>query len=139
MSAPTPAQPPVVLFDGECNLCNASVNFMIDRDSAAALRFASQQSPAGQRLMAEHGLVGQTGSIVFIEGGHAYTRSTASLRAARHLRWPWRMARWLAIAPRPLRDGVYSLIAANRYRLFGRRDACSMPTPERRARFLSEA
>jgi predicted DCC family thiol-disulfide oxidoreductase YuxK len=130
------SEPPVVLFDGACNLCNASIHFMIDRDPAGTLRFAAQQSPVGQRLLAERGLAGQTGSVVLIEDGRAYTRSTASLRAARYLRWPWRWARWLVIVPRPLRDAVYRLIAANRYRLFGRREACRLPSPAVRERFL---
>jgi len=130
---------PVVLFDGECNVCNASVQFLIPRDSDARLRFASLQSPAGQRLLGGHGLsnVGMK-SVVLIEGGQVYLRSTAALRIARHLNGAWQLLAWLVAVPAPLRDWVYDRFAENRYRLFGRTESCLMLTPGTQARFLEK-
>jgi predicted DCC family thiol-disulfide oxidoreductase YuxK len=131
-----PRHPRIVLFDGECNFCSASVNFMIDHDPRGQLRFASQQSATGRQLMADRGMAGQAGSVVFLENDHAYTRSAASLRMARYLTWPWRLAQWLVVVPRPILDALYDLVATHRYRFFGRRDACRMPTEALRERYL---
>ena len=137
----------VVLFDGVCNLCNGSVNFMIDRDPEARLRFAALQSTAG-RASLERALgpeltsaalprEGQDpGSVLFLEGGQLYDASTAVLRIARYLTWPWKALLVLLAVPRPLRDLVYRSVAKNRYRWFGKREACRVPTPELRGRFL---
>src|SRR6266545_5452736 len=125
---------PVILFDGVCNLCNAAVGFVISRDPAGRFRFASLQSEAGQRLLAEHGLSGAPlSSVVLIEQGRAHTRSAAGIRIARRLASPWlRALAYLGAAlPPALRDYVYDLVARHRYRWFGRTDACRMPTPER--------
>jgi predicted DCC family thiol-disulfide oxidoreductase YuxK len=133
---------PVVLFDGVCNLCNGWVQFVLknerpERDGPPRLRFASIQSATGQDLMQRHGLApGSLDSIVLIDGGRAFTHSDAVLRIARHLRAPWRFGRVFAIVPRFLRDAAYRLVARNRYRLFGRKEVCPIPTPETRARFL---
>jgi predicted DCC family thiol-disulfide oxidoreductase YuxK len=125
------------LFDGVCNLCNASVRFLIARDHRAALRFTSLQSDLGRTLIAQHELDG-TGldSVILVENGRAWVESEAALRIAMHLGWPWRAAGVLRLLPRRLRDAGYRLIARNRYRWFGKQDACLMPTPELRARFL---
>ncbi|MBK8979112.1 MAG: thiol-disulfide oxidoreductase DCC family protein [Planctomycetes bacterium] len=134
-----PDDPPVVLFDGVCNLCNGWVRFVLrhERSGANPLRFAALQSEAGARLLAEHGLpTDRLDSIVLIDGGRASQKSDAVLRLLRHLRQPWRLGAVFRIMPRFLRDAVYDLVARNRYRLFGRRDTCSIPTPETRARFL---
>jgi predicted DCC family thiol-disulfide oxidoreductase YuxK len=141
---------PVVLFDGVCNLCNASVQFMIDRDPKSELKFAAIQSEKGGELLtktvgeaqAKELAAGTTGdgdpdSIVLVENGQIYMRSTAALRIARHLSWPWRFLFAFLIVPRPLRDVFYKLIARNRYRWFGKSDTCRIPTPELRARFLA--
>ena len=128
---------PVILFDGVCNLCAWSVQFIIKRDPQAHFMFASMQSPAGQRLLAERGLDQQAAdSFVLIEGASHYTSSDAALRVARRLAWPWPLLSALVIVPRPLRDWAYSVIARNRYRWFGQPDACMLPTPELRERFL---
>lgn len=130
---------PVVLFDGVCNLCNGSVNFLLDRDHRETFRFASLQSDAGQRLLAEHGLPADDfDSFVLVEEGRAYTRSTAALRVARRLGFPWRLASLLLVIPAFLRDPFYDLVAKNRYRWFGKEETCRVPTPELRARFLPD-
>lgn len=141
---------PVVLFDGVCNLCNAAVQFMIDRDRAGALRFAPLQSDVAKELLdgsmgpekAKAIRDGATGNgdpdtIVLVEQKQAWTHSDAALRIARRLTFPWS---WLiagVIVPRPIRDIVYRFIARNRYRWFGKSDTCRIPTPELRARFLA--
>ena len=127
----------VVLFDGTCAFCERSVKFMARRDPAGYFRFGASQSEAGARLLAEHGLTRQaTRSLVLIEQGQVFTRSTATLRIARHLPWPWRMAGGLLWVPRPLRDAVYKLVAAARHRLAGRSNACDIPPPEIRDRMI---
>jgi predicted DCC family thiol-disulfide oxidoreductase YuxK len=131
---------PIVLFDGVCNLCNASVNFLIDRDPSSTLRFASLQSDAARDLLMQFGPtpLGDPDSMLLIEGGRTYERSTAALRIVRHLSGAWRILGVLLVIPRPLRDAVYRLVAANRYRWFGKSDVCRVPTPELRARFLDQ-
>jgi predicted DCC family thiol-disulfide oxidoreductase YuxK len=127
----------IVLFDGVCNLCSASVNFAIDRDPRGRIKFASLQSPLGQQLLTEHGLsTTDFDSMVLITGGRAYTRSSAGLRMLSKLRMPWPLVYPLLVVPAPLRNLVYRLIAHNRYRWFGRQEQCRVPTPELRERFL---
>ncbi|PIQ61890.1 MAG: thiol-disulfide oxidoreductase [Bacteroidetes bacterium CG12_big_fil_rev_8_21_14_0_65_60_17] len=128
---------PVILFDGVCNLCNASVNFVIDRDDDAIFRFGALQSDSGARMLAEHGLEpGRLESIVLIDDGAVYVASDAALRIARRLGgalkllWPFRFV------PRFLRDAVYNWIARNRYRWFGRQESCRLPTPDLTERFI---
>ncbi len=133
---PDPASP-VMLFDGVCNLCNHTINFLIDRDPQQHLRFASLQSPAGQRLLKTHGLDHTSlKTVVLIENGQAYLRSTAVLRALRYLKWPWPLAYGLIVIPAPLRNLGYRLIARYRYRMFGSTESCRVPTPELKQRFL---
>jgi predicted DCC family thiol-disulfide oxidoreductase YuxK len=131
---------PVVLFDGVCNLCNATVNFLIDRDPPGRLRFAALQSNAAKNMLGALGASlpeGPPESILLVEGGHIYQGSTAALRIARHLANPgWRLAAALLAVPRPLRDAVYRWIAKNRYGWFGRADVCRVPTGDLRSRFL---
>jgi predicted DCC family thiol-disulfide oxidoreductase YuxK len=125
---------PTILFDGLCTLCTRSVQFVIRHDPAGAFRFAPLTSEAAKTLVPPEFAMPE--SMVLIEGSRISTRSTAALRIARRLRWPWPVAYPLLIIPRPIRDAVYSLIARNRYRWFGRRDTCMVPTPELRERFL---
>jgi predicted DCC family thiol-disulfide oxidoreductase YuxK len=132
------AESSVVLFDGVCNVCNAAVNFIIDRDPEGRFRFASLQSPEGQALSAPHGIDGsQPSTMVLLEDGKAYTESAAALRIARKLSGPWPVAYAAVLVPRALRDAAYRYFAANRYRWFGRTEQCRIPTPELRSRFLS--
>lgn len=131
------ADPPVVLFDGVCNLCNHSVQFIIARDPSARFRFATLDSAVARSLLDQlGGRETLPDSIVLMDGGQLYTRSSAALRIARGLRFPWPLLYGLMVVPRPLRDMLYDLVARNRYRWFGKRDACMMPTPELKARFL---
>ncbi|MCP3144726.1 thiol-disulfide oxidoreductase DCC family protein [Pyxidicoccus xibeiensis] len=128
----------VVLFDGVCNLCNGAVNFIIDRDPTARFRFAALQSAQAATLLAPLGRVpeAEPNSFILVEGGRVYERSTAALRVARKLPGAWKLFYAFVVIPTPIRDAVYKLIARNRYRWFGKADACRMPTPELRARFL---
>lgn len=133
---PTPDHP-IVLFDGVCNLCNASVNFIIDRDPGARFRFAALQSEIGARLAEGCGRnPDEMSTVVLIEDGRCYTRSTAALRILRRLEGPWSWLWAFRAVPRPLRDAVYHVISENRYLWFGKQDVCRMPTPELRLRFL---
>jgi len=132
----------VVLFDGVCNFCNASVNFVIEHDREGYFKFAALQSDTGRRLATEHGLAPETGasipidSVILIEDGTSYTHSTAALRIARRLGMPWSLLYVFIVVPKRIRDFFYRLFAKYRYRLFGRKDECMLPTPEVQARFL---
>ena len=129
---------PVVLFDGVCNMCNGIVRFLLARDRARRLRFASIQSEAGRVLLARHGLDAVAAdTFVLIEGGRASVRSDAALAVARHLPAPWRWGVVLRVLPRPWRDAAYDYIARHRYGWFGKRDTCMIPTPDVRERFLA--
>lgn len=128
----------IVLFDGHCNFCSGVVNFLIDRDPPGRLKFAALQSETGRRLLTEHGLPmpDEPDTMVFIEGAKALVRSDAALATTKYLRGLWPLARVGYLVPRFLRDPVYKLVARNRYRWFGRTEACRVPTPAIRARFL---
>ena len=126
---------PVVLFDGVCNLCNASVTFLIDRDPEAVFRFAPLQSDIGRALVAGCGLE-EEDSIVLVEEGRCYVRSTAALRIARRMHGAWPLLSIFLAVPAPLRDLIYRVIAEHRYRWFGKQDACRLPTPDLRRHFL---
>ena len=128
----------IVLFDGHCNFCSGVVNFLIDRDPPGRLKFAALQSEIGRRLLTEHGLPmpDEPDTMVFIEGDRALIRSDAALATTKYLRGLWPLARVGYLVPRFLRDPVYKLVARNRYRWFGRTEACRVPTPAIRARFL---
>lgn len=126
----------IVLFDGVCNFCDSSVNFIIARDREAYFKFAPLQSAAGQELRAKYDLDESIDSIILIEGDAAYTQSTAALRIVRRLSGLWRLLYGFIIVPKPIRDFFYRLFARNRYRLFGKKDVCMVPTPDVRARFL---
>jgi predicted DCC family thiol-disulfide oxidoreductase YuxK len=127
----------VVLFDGVCNFCNATINFVIEHDRPGYFKFAPLQSETGERLMAEHGIDRiETDSVILVENGKAFTHSDAALRIARRLDGIWSWAYGFRVVPRSIRDAAYKIFARHRYRLFGRQDACMMPTPEIRARFL---
>jgi predicted DCC family thiol-disulfide oxidoreductase YuxK len=132
---------PILLFDGVCNLCSRAVQFIVDHETAPTIRFCSLQSEAGRALLAEHGMLhviaeADPDTMVFVEGGRAYERSTGALRVSRYLRAPWRWVQLGWIVPRILRDLVYRVVAKNRYRWFGKSDSCLVPTKELTARFL---
>ena len=136
--APSPPQKPVLLFDGVCNLCNGTVSFVLKRDKRGAVLFAPLQSAAGQHYLKRFGLdAAEFASLVLVEGERHYQRSEAALRLLRALGWPYKVLYALTLIPRPVRDFAYDWIARNRYRWFGKRDACMLPAPDIRARFLS--
>ena len=125
------------MFDGICNLCNQSVQFVIEHDKKNQFRFASLQSDFGQNFLKENNLdATQFDSVVFIEDDKFYTKSSAALKISKYLDG---ITSWLTIfmiVPKPLRDVVYSFIAKNRYRWFGKQESCWLPTPELEAKFL---
>lgn len=127
----------VIVFDGVCNLCNAGVDFIIRRDRGARFTFASNQSPAGQELLTRAGLDPlDADTIVLFEDGRIWLRSSAVLHIARQLGLPWKLAYHLRFIPTIARDAVYRLVAGSRYRVFGKRDTCRLPSAAERSRFL---
>lgn len=133
----TPATYPIVLFDGVCNLCNATVQFIIRHDPQRQFRFAALQSETGRKLSAQCNLPrDHFDTFVLAENGRCYTRSTGALRVIRHFPGLWPLLYALIVIPRPLRDFCYNLVARRRYAWFGKREECMLPTPELRERFL---
>jgi predicted DCC family thiol-disulfide oxidoreductase YuxK len=128
----------VYFFDGYCVLCSGFVAFCLARDPAGELKFASAQSALGQRVLTALDLPDGTldRTILLLDGDEVYLRSTAVLRALRHLRGPVRWLQPLLAVPAFVRDPIYDVVARNRYRWFGRRSACFVPTPETRPRFI---
>lgn len=129
---------PILLFDGVCNLCNASVQWVLQRDRAGRIRFASLQSQSGQELLARFQLDRTVfDTVVLVDGDRVFTRSDAALELLRQLGKPWSLLHIFHRIPRPLRNAVYDWIARHRYRWFGRREECWLPRPEWKERFLS--
>ena len=127
----------IVLFDGVCNLCNSSVNLILERDRNDYFRFGALQSDAGERLIEEFGIDrAETDSVILIEEGDVHVYSTAALRIARSLSGAWPLAYAFIVVPRFLRDAVYKIVARNRYKWFGKQDLCRVPTPEEAAKFI---
>ncbi len=128
---------PIILFDGICNFCNSAVNFVIKKDKKGIVKFTPLQSNAGQQLLQQYNLpTEEMSSFVFIDEGKAYTRSTAAIKVCKYLSGLWPLCKVFIIVPKFIRDGLYNWIAKNRYKWFGERDACMIPTPEVRERFL---
>jgi predicted DCC family thiol-disulfide oxidoreductase YuxK len=128
---------PIILFDGVCNLCNGAVQFVIERDKNQRFRFASLQSKTGQEYQQKAGLsLDRIDTILLVENGQIYQKSTAALRIARHLNALWSIMYIFIIVPVFIRDGIYDFIAKNRYRWFGKQDSCWMPTPDLKSLFL---
>lgn len=145
-------QPATLLFDGVCSLCNGVVDFVIAHERAgSSVQFAALQSTSAKGLLDP--LVGETksrelraerpdggsddpGTVVLVVGDHVYERSTAALHLASRLRWPWRLVQVGWVLPRFVRDAMYGYVARHRYAWFGKKEACRIPTPDERARFL---
>jgi predicted DCC family thiol-disulfide oxidoreductase YuxK len=128
---------PIVLFDGTCNFCNGSVNFLIRQDKRNILRFAALQSEAGKKLLQQYNLPADyLQSFVLIENGKAFQQSAAALKVLGHLPWYWKWTQPFWLVPSFVRNGVYNFIAKNRYRWFGRRQQCMVPSAELKGRFL---
>ena len=129
---------PTVVFDGVCNFCNASVSSILALDRDRVFRFASLQSNAGQKLLERCALEPlDSDTFALVEGERCLVRSDAALAVVRRLPAPWRWAAVLTVVPHPWRDAIYRLIARNRYRWFGRRETCMVPTHDVRERFLA--
>ena len=128
----------IILFDGVCNLCNSAVNYVIENDPNDVFRFASLQSDAGIHLMEERGIDPDAiDSIILIEPGIAYyKKSTAALEISKDLSGSISYLRFFSVLPESFRDVVYDFIANHRYKWFGKKDACMIPTPELKAKFL---
>ena len=126
----------VILFDGTCAFCERSVRFVAARDKGY-FRFGASQNPEGQALLAKYGGANSAGSMILIEDGDMFMRSTAVLKIARRLTVPWRWAAVFLGVPRPVRDAIYRVVAANRHRLAGRSNACEIPPPEIRERLIT--
>jgi predicted DCC family thiol-disulfide oxidoreductase YuxK len=127
----------IVLFDGVCNFCSGSVLFIIKRDPEGYFRFAALQTEAGEKIMQQYGIgEDRPESIILVEHGRVWYRSSAALRIARKLRRGWPLFYAFIIIPPVIRDFFYNIIAKNRYKWFGRKESCFVPTDEIRERFF---
>ncbi|MDQ0271380.1 thiol-disulfide oxidoreductase DCC family protein [Cytobacillus purgationiresistens] len=126
----------IILFDGECNFCDRSVQFILKRDDEALFRFASLQGDAGQKLLQQYDVPADTDSFIFIDGNQCHDRSSAALNVFRHLSGGWKLLYGLIIVPKPIRDVFYNILAKNRYKWFGKKESCTLPSPDTRKRFL---
>ncbi len=132
------AEDRVVLFDGVCNVCESTAQFILRHDPVGKIKMASLQSEPGQEILAWAGMDGEDlDTLVFMEKGRVYVRSSGALRIARQLRFPWPVLSVLLIVPAFLRDWAYKIFARNRYKWFGKKTECMIPSPEIRARFLA--
>mgnify|MGYP001791482015 CR=1 FL=1 len=128
----------IILFDGVCNFWNISVNFVIKRDKNNLIQFSPLQTEIGHELLARHKLPTEhMKSFIFIEEGKSYTQSTAALKVCRYLIGLWPLLYSFIIIPRFIRDGIYKWIAKNRYKWFGQKNECMIPTPELQGKFLN--
>ncbi|MBL4663540.1 MAG: thiol-disulfide oxidoreductase DCC family protein [Flavobacteriaceae bacterium] len=127
----------IILFDGVCNLCNTSVAYVIKRDKKDLFRFAALQEPAGLELIKKHSIdASKTDSIILIDGEKAYAKSTAALKIALHLGGLYSLLYGFMIIPNFIRNWVYDYIAENRYKWYGKKESCMIPTPELKSKFL---
>lgn len=127
----------VILFDGTCAFCERSVRFVATRDRGY-FKFGASQNPEGQALLAKYGTTRDAArSMILIEDGQIFLRSTAVLRIARRMNAPWRWAAILLYVPAPVRDAIYRVVAAVRHRIAGQADACEIPPPEIRERLIT--
>ncbi|UJH91622.1 thiol-disulfide oxidoreductase DCC family protein [Antarcticibacterium sp. 1MA-6-2] len=140
MTESLPINKKIILFDGVCNLCNNFVNFIIERDKKDVFRFASLQSETGRKLTSERGIEVEEAmnSVILIEPGVAYyQKSAAVLEISKHLSGGYSSLRFFSFLPESFRDSIYDIVAKNRYKWFGKKDACMIPTPELKAKFLN--
>jgi predicted DCC family thiol-disulfide oxidoreductase YuxK len=126
----------IVLFDGICNLCSSTVSFLIKHDTKNLLHFAAQQNQSGKELMQAHGIKEDNNSVLFLKNDKVYSKSDAMIEIAKHLTgWP-KMLKYSYIIPTFLRNGMYDMIAKNRYRIFGKKSICFIPTELTQKKFL---
>lgn len=126
---------PIILFDGECNFCDRSVQFIIKRDCKKKFKFTSIQSEIGQKFIKNYAIPNNLESVILIEGNRYYTKSTAALRISKKLNGLWKLFYFFIIIPTPIRDIVYNVVAKKRY-LFGKKTVCTIPNKEDLDRFL---
>lgn len=127
----------ILLFDGVCNLCNGFVNFIIKKDTKKTFKFAPLQSKNGQELLKKFNLPTEDfDSFVFLNNGEYFIKSSAGLHVLKELEGAWKLLYILILIPRPLRDFVYNIISKTRYKIFGKRNTCMVPTPDIKQRFL---
>ncbi|MBK9792533.1 MAG: thiol-disulfide oxidoreductase DCC family protein [Sphingobacteriales bacterium] len=126
----------IVLFDGVCNFCATSVQFIIRHDKTNSLKFSSLQSALGQELLTKYNMSKDLEGVVFIENNKAYFKSAAAFKIVRYFGGFWRILNVFSILPLFVTDFGYDIIAKNRYRWFGKKDSCMIPSPEIRSRFL---
>ena len=127
----------IILFDGVCNLCNTSVQFIIKRDKKGIFQFAPLQSDFAGQILENFQTSGlKTESVIYISGNKLYSRSSAALRIAKKLNTPWPVLYFFIIIPPFIRNWFYDLIARNRYKWFGKKESCMIPGPELKSRFL---
>ena len=127
----------LVLFDGVCQFCNSSVNFMIRKDNTDYFRFLPLQSELGQKIIKQFNLDPENlQTVILLENKRIYTRSTAALRIARKLKGGWKLFYGFVIIPAFIRDAVYNVISRNRYKWWGKHDSCMVPTPDVKKKFL---
>jgi len=127
----------IILFDGICNLCNGAVQFLLKREKQEQFVFASLQSDAAKYILLQYNVKKiSMDSILFIEDGQIYQKSTAVLKISKYLNWPWTMVSVFRLLPLRFRDKMYDLIAKHRYSWFGRKDTCMMAIPEYKNRFI---
>ncbi|PYS80228.1 MAG: thiol-disulfide oxidoreductase [Acidobacteria bacterium] len=137
----TTVNAPVLLYDGVCGFCNKTVQMILERDRAGAMRFAALQSDYGRAIVERHAELRGVDSVVFVEnspegGERVFVRSDAALRVLKYLGGAWKLLLAARVIPKPVRDFFYDLFARNRYRLFGKYESCRLPPPEVRSRFL---
>jgi predicted DCC family thiol-disulfide oxidoreductase YuxK len=134
----TTIEHPVILFDGVCNLCSGAVQFIVKRDPRGVLQFASLQSQYARQKLQDRGFDPEAlYSIIVLYKGKILEKSDAVIEIAKHLSAPWRWFKIFRIVPRALRDAIYNVIARNRYRWFGKKNQCMIPTPALKARFVA--
>lgn len=127
----------IIVFDGVCNLCNTSVIFVIQRDKKDIFRFAALQEEPGKSLLDKHGIdASKTDSIILVAGDRAYTKSTAALEIARSLGGVYSLLYGFMIVPKFIRNWVYDYVAKNRYKWYGKKESCMIPTPSLQSKFL---
>lgn len=136
MSQPIESKRPLILFDGVCNLCNSTVNFVIDHDKEMKFYFGTLQSEHAKKILSQNDIPDDLGTILLIDDVGFHTKSNAILRIIVGLGGPWKLATALWLCPRPIRDFFYSLVARSRYAVFGKLNQCRVPTPELLERFI---
>jgi predicted DCC family thiol-disulfide oxidoreductase YuxK len=135
---------PILFFDGVCNLCNGAVDFIIRHDQSESIRFAAIQSETGQILLKKAGFYAdkapfsekEMNTLIFLKDGKTFIKSDAALEIAKIIGGGWQILRFGKILPRFFRDGIYDFIARNRYRFFGKKETCRLPTPAERGRLI---